>query len=286
MNITFILNDFSLHNHIVETYCTQHSNHHISLVKVPLVLRGKSRKETASRILPRLSRRFIWNKLQESIVVSLITLAPKLLGRGAVFRRLRRIAKIHCLPFHISQDVMSKETLAFVKQQTPDVIVTLFHQIIRSELIKIPRLGVVNIHPGILPEFRGIQPYFWELMEGFGHGGPSLHFIEDESIDTGRIIAQARFPTTASMSVQLNYYLTCRSAAALLVQVLPLIEENQLVYQEQKADHGNYYRWPDSDAVTELYKKGHQIVRWRDLFGILVGRYDEFAALDIDMRRS
>lgn len=283
MKVVFIFNEFSLHNHIIDEYCEERPNDIVSIVKVPLVLRGKTRSETASRVLPKLSKRFIWSKFKESLVVSLITFLPKLLGRGATFRRLRWIASRRKLPFHKSHDVMSKETLAFLAAESPDIIVTLFHQIIREDLIKIPRLGVVNVHPGILPNFRGIQPYFWELMEGFGKGGVTLHLIEDASIDTGRILGQAKFASWPNMSVQLNYYLTSRSAAYLLPKVISVMDSGNHNPIDQDPNVGKYYRWPDTEAVDQLVGKGHPIVNLSDLIGILTGRFDHFIPCEIEI---
>ena len=277
MRVVFILNEFSLHNHLVERAIVARPDDEVAIVKVPLVLKGKSRADTAARILPKLSRRFIVWKLQEFLAVSAITVVPKILSRGAVFRRLRAIARRYDLAFHRSENVMPDATLAFVREQQPDIIVTLMHQIVKRELIAIPRLGVINIHPGLLPEFRGIQPYFWELMTGHEWAGPSIHYIRDESVDTGELLASARYRTWPGLSVQLNYYLTIRCAAELLPQVLRRIESGSVVPREQ-SDRGRYFGWPDSVSVTELRKRGHELIRWRDLWAVLSGRYDSFSA--------
>lgn len=244
-------------------------------------MKGKNRVETASRIFPRLSRRFIWSKVQENLAVTTITFLPKILNRGAVFRRLKLIASKKKLPFHISHNITSDESLSFIRKQNPDVIVTLCHQFITSKIIETARLGVINIHPGILPNFRGIQPYFWELMEGFGKGGATLHFINDETIDTGDIIAQGSFKTTPKMSVQLNYYLTTLCAAKILPLTISRLENNQLNLVKQNLEIGAYYRWPDSNSLERLSKLGHSIINWRQLFGILTGKFDNFEPEEI-----
>ena len=201
---------------------------------------------------------------------------PKILRKGVVFRRLSWIAAKYKLPYHRSLDVMSDETLLFINNQSPDLIITLFHQIIKKKLIEIPRLGIINIHPGILPEFKGIQPYFWELMTNFKRAGATLHFISDESIDTGEILGQASYATWSNMSVQLNYYLTILSAAHLLPKVVLLLEQNKLSPMSQDSTAGAYYKWPDSESINNLLKNGHKVFCYRDLKDILFGRYDNF----------
>jgi len=172
---------------------------------------------------------------------------------------------------------MSDAALAFVRAQAPDVVVTLVHQIVKRPLLEIPRLGVVNVHPGLLPELRGIQPYFWALAARHRCAGATIHLIEDETIDTGRVLARAEHATWPGLSVMLNYYLTAQAAARLLPRCLDSLAAGRLVPHPQ-AEGGVYRRWPDSAAFNDLATAGHRLFSWRDLTGILAGRYDGFAA--------
>lgn len=274
MNVVFIMNEYSLHNHVVETWMEERPGDAVAIVKVPLVLKGKGRRETAGRIVPQLSRRFAWGKMVEFFVMLAITLVPKVMPRGPVFRRLRRIARRNGLPFHKTANVMSPETLAFVRDQSPDVVVSLFHQIVKPGLVEIPRFGVVNVHPGVLPDFRGIQPYFWELSEGAERSGATLHLIEDAGIDTGRVIGQTTFDVVPGMSVQLNYWLTCRAAGRLLPRCVAAWVAGEIEPVVQDPEAGAYWRWPDSAAFDRLKARGHPLLSWRQLFLILSGRHD------------
>lgn len=278
MNVVFVISDYVLHNHVLTEYIAARPDDRVAVVKIPLVLKGKSRSETARRIVPQLSRRFALGKAIEFGALAAITLVPKLFPRGPTFRRLRHIASREKLPFLKVENVMSPEALAFVGAQQPDVIVTLFHQIVKRALIDIPRVGVVNVHPGILPGFRGIQPYFWELSEQAGRAGATLHLIEDESIDTGGVLASASYATAPGMSVQLNYYLTSSVAAALLPRCLERLVAGELQPARQPEGAGAYYKWPDSAAFDRLRAAGHGLLSWRQLFGILDGRHDGFRA--------
>lgn len=272
------MTDYVLHNHLVEEYVRARPGDRVSVVRVRLVLRGKGRAETAARVLPRLSKRFLAAKLAEWAVVGVIAVLPKLLRRGAVFRRLPRLARRHGLDYHETDDVMSPATLAFLRERTPDVVVTLFHQIVRAELIAIPRLGVVNVHPGLLPDFRGIQPYLWELSEGAGRAGATLHRIDSEELDAGPVLGEASYATWAGMSVQLNYYLSVRCASALLPTCMGALDEGRLAPVRQDPATGARWGWPDSAALDRLAARGHPVVSLRDLTRILIGRHDSFRA--------
>jgi methionyl-tRNA formyltransferase len=239
-----------------------------------MTLKGKSRLETAGKILPQLSPRFLTGKILEGLVLLAVTLIPKLYHRGAIFRRLRQIAKKHGLPFHTTAHVLSAETVDFIRRQQPDLIITLVHQILKAPLLGLPRLGIINIHPGLLPQFKGIQPYFWELSEGSPEAGATLHLIEDIGIDTGRILAQKSYPTARVRSVHLNYYLTARTVAALLPATVQGLADGTLIPTAQAPHTGNYFKWPDSAAYDRLSSSGRRLFSFRDLFAILTGKHD------------
>ncbi|MFT7487474.1 MAG: methionyl-tRNA formyltransferase, partial [Candidatus Paceibacteria bacterium] len=218
MKVLFLLSDYVLHNSILSDYAADRPHDELAVVKIPLVLKGKGRRETAGRIVPQLSKRFVAGKITEFLSLALVTSLPKLLGRGAEFQRLRKLSRRLGCPFHRTENIMHSETLEFVREFAPDVIVSLCHQILREPLISMAPLGIVNVHPGLLPDYRGIQPYFWELSEGALEAGATLHLIEDERIDTGGILGRSSFAIQEGMSVQLNYYLTIRCASNVLAR--------------------------------------------------------------------
>jgi len=274
MRVLFLFSDYVLHNSLLTEYVAARPQDAVAVVKIPLVLKGKGRRETAGRIVPQLSRRFAFGKVVEFLALLAIALVPKLLARGPVFRRLRATCGRLGLPFHRTENVMDEGALSFARDFAPDVIVSLCHQILKQPLIEIPRLGVVNVHPGVLPDFRGIQPYFWELSEGSEVAGATLHLIEDEQIDAGGVLGRTEFAVQAGWSVQLTYFLTIRSASALLPSCVAALEEGGLQPEAQDPESGAYFRWPDSAAFGRLRQRGHRLISLRQLIGILVGNFD------------
>ena len=65
--------------------------------------------------------------------------------------------------------------------------------ILRRPFIELFQLGVVNMHGGLLPERRGLNISCHCLIQGDSQGGGTLHYIDDEGIDTGRIISRKTF---------------------------------------------------------------------------------------------
>ncbi|MBP9838454.1 MAG: hypothetical protein KBC84_07045 [Proteobacteria bacterium] len=281
LKIVFIFAEYSLHNHIIESYIHERPEDQISIIKVPLVLKSKSRVDTASRILPKLSKRFIADKLFEYFIILFVTLLPKFLTKGAVFRRLKRIATKNKIPYHKSTNIISPETIEFIKKQNPDLIITMFHQIITDELITIPTYGIINLHPGLIPDFKGIQPYFWELSEGSERAGVSMHLIVDQEIDSGPLLSISSYKIPPRISVQLNYFLTTLSAAKVLPECIRLFIAGELSPKAQTTNQGSYYKWPDSEAYNRLKKSNYSVISLKDIYAILTGKYDNFSPDEI-----
>lgn len=81
------------------------------------------------------------------------------------------------------------EVVELARQLKPDLICVFGTSLIRGELLGMGRLGMVNLHGGLSPEYRGADCTFWALYNGQPEQvGCTLHYI-DAGIDTGRLIA-------------------------------------------------------------------------------------------------
>jgi methionyl-tRNA formyltransferase len=83
-----------------------------------------------------------------------------------------------------------EETLAVLRDPRPDVIVVAcFPRLLPPALLDLPRHGALNVHPSLLPAYRGPQPLFWIFHDGLEHAGVTVHLM-DSGADTGDIMAQ------------------------------------------------------------------------------------------------
>jgi methionyl-tRNA formyltransferase len=72
----------------------------------------------------------------------------------------------------------------------PDLLVVYgFNWILPPDVFGMPRLGTINIHPSLLPRYRGPAPVLWAIRNGDAEIGVTIHRI-DEGVDTGPILAQ------------------------------------------------------------------------------------------------
>lgn len=72
----------------------------------------------------------------------------------------------------------------------PDLIVCLgFSWRLPKGVLQVPRLGAINVHPSLLPKYRGPIPIHWAIRNGDPELGVTVHWM-DENFDTGRVIVQ------------------------------------------------------------------------------------------------
>jgi methionyl-tRNA formyltransferase len=85
------------------------------------------------------------------------------------------------------------EVYSFIEKAKPDLLwITDFRYLIPPEMIALASLGAVNLHPSLLPLYRGRAPVNWAILKGERRLGLTAHFV-DEGMDTGDIIDQISY---------------------------------------------------------------------------------------------
>lgn len=88
-------------------------------------------------------------------------------------------------------------------------------------------LGVLNVHPSLLPAGRGPEPVFWTLRRGERETGATVHVV-DAGFDTGPIVAQARLAVPAGIAAPVLERELMVRGGALLVEALPALAAGTL----------------------------------------------------------
>lgn len=151
------------------------------------------------------------------------------------------VAKVN-IPLYEGLSLKKKETQDTIKRLFPELIVVgSFDQIIPDDIISMPRFGVINIHPSLLPKYRGATPTVWALLNGEEETGVTVHFIEDSNIDRGRIIAQARLKINPSDNDGiLRYRLAVLSEDVLLDTINMILTTDKVKFTPQNEAEATY----------------------------------------------
>ncbi|MFO7679537.1 MAG: formyltransferase family protein, partial [Chloroflexota bacterium] len=95
------------------------------------------------------------------------------------------------IPVYEVSRLAAPETRQTLAELRPDVAcVACFNKRIPAALLALPRHGFLNVHPSLLPHFRGPAPLFWTFRAGVQETGITIHFM-DEGLDSGDIALQA-----------------------------------------------------------------------------------------------
>jgi methionyl-tRNA formyltransferase len=126
----------------------------------------------------------------------------------------------------------------------PDlIVVACFPWRIPQALIDTATIAAVNLHPSLLPRWRGPDPIAWALAEGDETTGITIHLL-DEDFDTGPILAQRSIPINSSESMEELEDRLAKLGAELLVELvrgLPALptprvqDESQATYASPRA---------------------------------------------------
>src|SRR3989338_2006007 len=181
----------------------------------------------------------------------LLIFRKMILGRG---RDDLRRDKIKCLTV---KSLYSPQVINSLQEISPDFILTSGVGIIRKSIILSAKAGVLNIHPGILPEFRGNDPVYWTLKNG-GDFGFTVHFM-DESIDTGPIIVKRIVKPQGESIEDFKLYLFREGLEAAIGIIKNYSVSGNVQSFPQKA--GNYYKSMPFKERVEIAKKFRQIVK-------------------------
>jgi len=180
--------------------------------------------------------------LNQHQVVAVYTQPDRPAGRGRALLAspVKRTAAVWKLPVVQTASLKRPEAVAELADFHPDVIVVAaFGQILPRPVLALPRYGCLNIHPSLLPRFRGASPIAAAILAGDEFTGVSI-MLMDESLDTGPLLARAQVPiaaidTTGSLSAKLS-----RLGAQLLLEVLPRWLRGGLTPKSQNEARASY----------------------------------------------
>lgn len=107
-----------------------------------------------------------------------------------IYRRLESTCKINSIPFHRIKKINSEHTLQLLREAAPELgVICHFERIVSQKILDIPRYGFINLHPSLLPLYRGLTPQHRPIMAGDSMTGITVHRV-DATADTGDIIVQ------------------------------------------------------------------------------------------------
>jgi folate-dependent phosphoribosylglycinamide formyltransferase PurN len=162
-------------------------------------------------------------------------------------------------------NIKEDKSLAFIKRINPDLIISLYSkEIIPEDILSIPKYGSINLHPGLLPYYRGVSPTFWSMAHGEKQAGITLHYI-DSGIDTGKIISRriliSNFQTEHSLYLKLS-----ENGERMIGDFIRSLRSGNKIKTLSVKGKGSYYSLPTKEAAREFFSKGYKFFRVKEFF--------------------
>lgn len=172
-------------------------------------------------------------------ILSVVTTPDKQKGRG--MKLLKSPVKEYAISnnLEIKQPIKIRDNEEFIneiKDLNPDLIcVVAYGKIIPEEILNIPRLGCVNVHPSLLPKYRGSAPIQWAIINGEKETGVTTMYM-DKGMDTGDMIFKRKVTigddeTTGELWDRLSII-----GADLLIETIKKIEDGTAPREKQTDD--------------------------------------------------
>lgn len=194
-------------------------------------------------------------------IIAVVTTPDKPKGRG--MKVTKSAIKEYALKqnFEIYQPITIKGNDQFIKKiknLKPDLIVVVsYGMILPKEILKIPKLGCINVHPSLLPKYRGPTPIETAVINGDKKTGVTTMYM-NEKMDEGDIILQKEIEIEKNETAGELWNKLSKIGAKLLIETINKIEKNNI---KRKKQNNNF-------TLSYMLNKTTGKINWENQTGI------------------
>ncbi len=173
-------------------------------------------------------------------VVAVVTQPDRPAGRGRRVVPPPVAVRARELGLPVLQPERLRDVRDVLEASTPEVgVVAAYGRLLPGWLLRLPKLGCVNLHPSLLPRYRGASPVQAAIRNGDPFTGVTVLWVTEE-LDAGDILAQREVPILPDDTAGTLEARLAREGAALLVQVLQDLERGEVRARPQDPSQATY----------------------------------------------
>ncbi|HIE24714.1 MAG TPA: methionyl-tRNA formyltransferase [Anaerolineales bacterium] len=247
------------------------------------------------------SPRIVFMGSPDFAAISLRALAQKFNLVGCVTqpdRRAGRGKKLISPPVKILADelgiptiqprrIRNREAMDALHRFAPDlIVVAAYGQILRPELLALPRYGCVNVHGSLLPRWRGAAPIQAAILAGDEETGITI-MLMDEGIDTGDTLSKRAIPIEDTDTAETLFKKLAPLGADLLVETLPKYLAGKIKPQPQPEEGATYAKMlKKANGELDFSKTAVELERQIRAFSPWPGSFFEWEEKRIKVHRA
>jgi len=196
-------------------------------------------------------------------ILGLVTLRPESMPSVSGAIDLTGIARHAQLPVFRVRNVNEPEAVEWIRQKAPDLLLVVgWTQLLKPELLRVPRIKCLGFHASLLPKSRGRAPVNWALIHGDNVTGNTMIILEPEA-DSGDIVTQRTIPITDEDDCKTIYQKVGQTEVDMLAEILPMIRLGVLPRTKQDDTLATVMpkRRPE-DGLIDWTRSSREIYNW------------------------
>lgn len=194
---------------------------------------------------------------------------PKIFALMRTPCRVKKLAEKLDISYSEVKDINDEKNVGELKGINPNVIISFSAtQKFTNTLINSVSSMIINVHFSSLPEYGGLSPYIWQLINNEKKAGVTIHKIVP-ALDEGPIIRQEYLdinPKTSVLKLLINQSFL---ASKMLPEVLMQLKGGEVKLVEQDLSKKTYFSHPGRAELKKLYANGFKLININDFFYIL-----------------
>lgn len=157
------------------------------------------------------------------------------------FDSVAELAALHGIPTITPDNPNTPEVAAQIRALQPDYFFSFYYrEMLKRELLEIPKHGALNMHGSLLPKYRGRVPVNWAIIHGETETGSTLHYMTEKP-DNGDIVAQQAVPILPNDTALQVFQKVTVAAEMALNACLPDLLAGRAKAVKQDLSKGGYF---------------------------------------------
>ena len=222
-------------------------------------------------------------------IVGCVTQPDRRAGRGKKLLSppVKILADKLAIPVIQPHRIKDVDAMDELRRFAPDlIVVAAYGQILRPELLALPRYGCVNVHGSLLPRWRGAAPIQAAILAGDAKSGITI-MLMDEGIDTGDMLAKRALPIANDDTAETLFNKLAPLGAELLVETLPKYLNGEITPQPQPEEGATYAKMlKKADGKLDFSKTALELERQIRAFSPWPSSFFEWEGTRIKVHRA
>ncbi|MCR5330348.1 MAG: methionyl-tRNA formyltransferase [Lachnospiraceae bacterium] len=165
---------------------------------------------------------------------------PNARGNEIIFSDVKKVALEYSIPVFQPEKASEETFVEKIRELAPDIIVVAaYGQILRENILNLPRYRCINVHASILPKYRGASPIQWAVINGEKETGVTIMYME-KGLDTGDMILTRKIELAPDETAGSLHDRLMELGGPTLLEAMDMIENGTAHPVPQNNDEATY----------------------------------------------